>query len=86
MYETTLGGLLIAHNAVRRGVARGRFLKMLDRGLLDEAIRAYIDHPASGRRLPARPHVERAGLYDAMHMRPALLPPERPLVSPGATA
>lgn len=70
--------------AVVPGRVLGRFLGMLEHGRLDDVLGAYLAAPPTGRKLPARPHVDRAGLYDALHIRPALLAPERLLVSPGA--
>jgi hypothetical protein len=64
----------------------GRFLKRLGEGRLDDLIDAYMQLPPTGR-VPRRSrHVEHAGLFDGLAMRPALLAPEHPLPAPGAVA
>lgn len=72
--------------AVVPGRMLGRFLRRLERGVLDATIVAYLDASVGSRRIPARPHVGRAALYDVLYMRPALLPAERALHRPGLPA
>lgn len=72
--------------AVVPGRLLGRFLKRLERGLLDVVIEDYLEASTGGRRMSARPHDDRAALYDALHVRPALLAVERPLLRPGLAA
>ena len=92
MLTWQLAVFVVASDADRRAFAvvpgrqLGRFLGRLDRGQLDDTISRFLAAPAGGRRMPARPLVARPGLYDALHLRPALLPPERALVNPGLPA
>ena len=84
--------VIAAHDSGRRAFAAvpgrvlGRFLRRLDGGLLDGPITGYL-RLRSARRVLANPaQASRAGLFDAILMRPALLPAERSVVNPGAAA
>jgi hypothetical protein len=64
----------------------GRFLRRLDRGLLDETLVAYLANRPAGRTLTARNQTANAGLFDSISARSALLAAELPVSNPGAAA
>ncbi|OGN84947.1 MAG: hypothetical protein A2X23_01625 [Chloroflexi bacterium GWC2_73_18] len=55
----------------------GRFLRMLDAGVLDSVIAAYLAAPPAGRALAAHAQTGAAGLYDAIGAPGELAAPER---------
>jgi hypothetical protein len=64
----------------------GRWLRRLDAGLFDDVIEAYLRLRPAHRLLAAHRDTRRAGLFDALSVRPALLAPEHPVINPGAAA